>query len=358
MATYNFVRQAFEYRGLFVSRESFATSFALNNDTGTVQFSVSRQLKFGEGDLDALLSFIYKGNTFLISAKQIDSTLLKAIGVKLSIGYQVSDLFSLRFKNTHTRLVKDIANPMDSAYEYYYFPFINSFSDITNENIRVVGYNEEGDPNFILLFFGKGRLYLHCDPRAFSNYFILKDNNHDYLGRILQLFPEKTEGNYWNTYYNKTNSSGKGKSSMINNFLKEPPLKWALLLLLGLMLFFIAFNGKRRQRIVPVIKPVQNSSVAFAEAIASLYLKQNDNKVIADKMISYFNEFVKSHFNIHTSHQGGEFISSLSRKSGISQEITKDLYDHISSVQGMSSVSDQQLLKLNSLIQEFYKTKK
>ncbi|MFN8247216.1 MAG: hypothetical protein U0T56_12660 [Ferruginibacter sp.] len=36
--------------------------------------------------------------------------------------------------------------------------------------------------------------------------------------------------------------------------------------------------------------------MAFTETIARLYLQKKDNKNIADKMIMYFNEFIRTHY--------------------------------------------------------------
>ena len=115
------------------------------------------------------------------------------------------------------------------------------------------------------------------------------------------------------------------------------------------------FGGKRKQRIVPVVKPVQNTSIAFTEAVAALYLVEKNNKNIADKMISYFNEFIRTRYflNIHT--VNADLITVLSKKSGVEHDKVQSLYYAIQQIGTAESVSDFELLSLNEQIQLFYK---
>jgi hypothetical protein len=69
----------------------------------------------------------------------------------------------------------------DSAsYQYFYFPFYNHFSKLAREQSVVLGNNKFGS-NFIVVFYGKGRFYLHTEPRALSNYFLLQKDNYKYF---------------------------------------------------------------------------------------------------------------------------------------------------------------------------------
>ncbi|MBK8496492.1 MAG: hypothetical protein IPL50_16930 [Chitinophagaceae bacterium] len=72
--------------------------------------------------------------------------------------------------------------------------FQNHFNKIDSSHSRVLGYNDKKNPNFIVHFYGKGKLFLQCEPRALSNYFLLKDNNYNYLVNALvftQAIPGK-----------------------------------------------------------------------------------------------------------------------------------------------------------------------
>ena len=170
--------------------------------------------------------------------------------------------------------------------------------------------------------------------------------------------PQTPEHIYWSSYYGKkTYKESDNSFSTLSTIFKYPPLRWAFWIALALLLLYILFNGRRRQRIVPVIPPVENSSVAFAEAIGGLYLKEKSNKTIAEKMITYFHEHIRSRYFLNSSVVNEDFLQSLSRKSGVEYATIKRLYYDMQTAVDSPEVDDEMLLNLNTQIQEFYKTK-
>ena len=103
------------------------------------------------------------------------------------------------------------------------------------------------------------------------------------------------------------------------------------------------------------IKPNENTSVTFTETIGRLYLQKKDNKNIAEKMTTYFNEHVRNNYFLNTNVINDEFITTLSRKSGVEKNRVESLYRAISHVHNNAVVDDYQLLSLNEQIQHFYK---
>ena len=71
----------------------------------------------------------------------------------------------------------------------------------------MLGYDEKGRPNFIHLHAGKGNLYVHLEPLAFSNYFILHKNNIDYYENALSVISPDVTKVVWDEYYLNKRSS-------------------------------------------------------------------------------------------------------------------------------------------------------
>jgi hypothetical protein len=111
------------------------------------------------------------------------------------------------------------------------------------------------------------------------------------------------------------------------------------------------------QRIIPQVKPNENTTVTFTETIGRLYLQKKDNKNIADKMITYFNEYIRNTYFLNTNHVNDDFIAVLGRKSGVDKDKVDSLYRTIVATQGSAVVNDYQLLSLHEQIQNFYKKK-
>ena len=204
---------------------------------------------------------------------------------------------------------------------------------------------------------GKGRIYFHSEPRALSNYFLLTKNNYLYLQEILQMMPEKPENIYWDNYYSNKNFSPNSNSSnsTLSTLMKYPPLAKAFFIALGLLLLYMFFNSKRRQRIVPVLKRTENTSIAFAEAIAGLYFSKKDNKIIAEKIITYLNEYIRTKLIISNNVNDVNYVDILGRKSAVEPEVINELVDVIKAIQKSEKVTDVQLLKLNRLTEIFFK---
>jgi hypothetical protein len=303
-----------------------------------------------------MVDYVYAGNTLFLSAAQFDTILLQ----KLLCEQQKTttmDILQLNYANTRLNLDEKL-DPSKEYFKYYYKPFVNYFSSIKASYNHVIAYNNSGKPNSFILFWGKGRLILHCDPRAFSNYFLLHDNNYRYFQKLLLVAgtPAKI---YWDDYYRNQNvrSQGERKYSALNEILKHPSLAISFWIFVLMLCLFVLFGTKRLQRIIPVIKKNENSSVVFTETIARLYLQHHDNKNIADKMVTYFHEFIRNKYFLSATSGNTDFILSLSRKSGVPFEQTESLYHTIGNVNNLARVDDRLLLDLNKQIHEFHKNR-
>lgn len=355
---FKLVKKSYPANSIILKKNSFFESTAWTSDTGSVYINISRKYFANAEDVNALIDFVYKGNTAFISAGEFDTILLEKLDYAQKNFDSEKSFLNGFFTDTHASLVPAVRSINDSIYGYYYFPFVNYFSKISEKYSRIVGYNTLSEPNFTVFFWGKGRLYLHCEPRAFSNYFLLQTNNYQYLLQPLQLLPENPEHIFWDDYYNKLNYRGGSKSiSLFGALFKNPPLKWAFLLLLAVFLIYILVNARRRQRLIPVIKPVENSSVAFAEAVAGLYLKDKNNKSIAEKMIAYFNESIRTRYYLSSTTFDDQFVQSLSKKGAVPIDDVKQLYDTIAILTYQPIITDSELMDLNNKIQQFNKHK-
>lgn len=343
----------YRYNSIRETYAPFNRVFADMYDTSSLYISVSRNLFLRDEELNAMMLFAGEGNDLFIAADNIDDDLL----TRLNCQVYHHEILPYLWYDSMKYTMLSTATPYDSSYGYYYVPFRNYFIKADMSRSRVLGYNDEGRANFMVFFTGKGRVFVHCDPRVFSNYFLLTANNTAYLSYLLSFVRPSPTRLYWDNYYNKRNSDSdeEGGGSSLSAIMNQPPLASAFWLGLAALLLYILFGIKRTQREVEVIKPNENSTVTFTETIGRLYLQKKDNRNIADKMVTYFNEQVRNTYFLNTNNTNTDFISMLSRKSGVDQEHVTRLYETITRVQAAGSVTDADLLKLNELIQQFNK---
>lgn len=323
------------------------------SDTGALYICLAAKLFVNEEETEAMMEYVYAGNSLFISAGKIDQLLLDEIGID---EVYIEPMMEKAMSQMKSTAVNSIIQP-ELKYSYYYYPFLNYFTGIDSSNTRVLGYNDAKKPNSIVYFYGKGKLFLHCEPRAFSNYFLLKENNYEYLKNAVAFTESEPEHVYWDDYYHKIRNRRNSDRdfSTFSEIMKHPPLVYAFWLSLLLLLLYILFGAKLLQRVIPQVKPNENTTVTFTETIGRLYLQKKDNKNIADKMITYFNEYIRNTYYLNTNHINNDFIIGLSRKSGVEKDKVDTLYRTIVATQGTAVVSDYQLLSLHEQIQHFYK---
>ena len=350
---YSQVENMFPQNIIRAKKQPFTKTWIDISDTASLYICLTPTLYVNDEEIKAMMAYVYAGNSLFIAANYIDDDLMKEIKCTLNNKNFSSNInFFDSLRNTNTKF-------NDSAFAYFYLPFKNYFFNYDTLFTKVLGVNEKKQPNYMLFFHGKGKLFLHCEPKTFSNYFLLKNDNYKYLQTAFSYTNNKPQNLYWDDYYRnlgRRRSNREPKSfSSLSEILKHPPLAAAFWLSLLLLLLYILFGIKRRQRIIEKRKGNENTTVTFTETIGRLYLQKKDNKNIAEKMSAYFNEYVRNNYFLNTNTINDDFITSLSRKSGVAREKTDALYRAMQHAHQSEVVDDYQLLSLNEQIQNFFK---
>ncbi len=297
-------------------------------------------------DLLELDRFVRRGNIALISA----STFAKALARKLK--FTTSSRMRLGLNDSTT---VNLVNPKlrnSSNYVFRRMTIDEYFSKFDTTSSTVLGINDLGRPNFIRVKSGAGAFLVHAAPLCFSNYFMLYQNNASYTAKALSYLPKDTRRLFWDEYYKLGPT---GPKTPLRFILSNPYLLAAFRLSLIALVLYMLFEMKRRQRIIPVIEPLKNSTLDFAKTISQLYYQQKDNQGIARKKINYFLEFVRNRYLIATNALDNAFLSTLTQKSGVPLNEVEALVATLREIEYDYPVSDSLLLALNTQIDNFYK---
>lgn len=334
-----------------------------STNTYSLYFLVTKNLILSVDEVNAMVEYVKAGNDLFISADYLDEKLLDAIYCTINRKGEIISEVNGKMHDTYVSMFYG-SNFNSAKYSYYYFPFLNYFNSYDPSITRVLGVNELNLPNYIVIFSGRGRLYLHLAPRIFSNYFLLTKENFNYFENVTAYLRFNPQYIYWDEYYkefsstrNKNNLNNDGQFSSLEVINQNPPLLWAFYLALTAILLFVLFNIKRKQKVIEVVKQNKNSTVAFTETVGRLYLQHKNNRKIAEKMITYFFEYLRKKYFINTSEVTPQFINSLSGKSGVDQKETEKLFEMINNIQQQDEVMDEELLDLNLKIENFKKQK-
>jgi hypothetical protein len=298
--------------------------------------------------VEELLNFAEQGNTLFISDYYLPPAFADTLGIDIDYFQNEKDSISnLQFED---KSLSKKNTAIDRSVGDFFFGVMPPSS------YQVLGYadEEKTKPNFIKIPFVDGIIYFHLQPKIFTNYNILKDDKYRYVEGILSYFPE--EDIYFDSFYKYQTpyTSEAEESSDLGWFLEQRAFRWAWYLALTLALLFVIFNAKRRQRIVKVVKPLENTTVAFVKTISNLYFETQDHKNIIEKKSTYFLERIRTQHNLDTSKLDDDFIERLSLKSGVKREKVKTLINYIVWLRNKRQYFESNLIQLNKYIEEFY----
>ena len=299
-----------------------------------------------EDSVDELLKFVNNGNTLFISDYYYPQKIHDTLG--LDIDYVLNEKDSVSYESLKYIDIDEIAIDRNEGDNYF-----GSFDSI---NHRVLGHSkiDYKHVNFLKIPFGEGKIFLHTEPKAFTNYNLLKENRYKYAEGILSYLPENNV--YFDSYVKiQTGYDGDvEKESNLSWFLEQMSFRWAWYTALIFTVLFMIFNAKRRQRIIKIIKPLQNTTVGFVKTVSNLYFETQDHKNLVHKKITYFLEKIRTDYNMDTSVLNEEFIKKLASKTGKKKEDVKKLIDFINWLRTKNEFFAENLIKLNRHIEAFY----
>lgn len=227
------------------------------------------------------------------------------------------------------------------------FPSGRGFSYI-KPRVQILGKTVEKEnadqANFIKARFGKGNIYVHCEPLFLTNYYLLKPGNTKYAQDVFSYLDDRET-----LWFVEANT--KESRFFMRFILGNPALKYAWWLLLAGLILFIFFNAKRKQRIVPVIEPLKNTSVDFVKSIGNLYLQEGDFHDMMAKKAQYFLNKVRLDLLIDTQNLDEEFAKKLQLKTGKNIETINEAISLIKKAQDpYASVMKEDLVRMNKLL--------
>ncbi|MCL8536629.1 hypothetical protein M9991_07085 [Chryseobacterium gallinarum] len=226
------------------------------------------------------------------------------------------------------------------------FSYIKPQAEILGKTVEKKNTDQA---NFIKVQFGKGTIYAHSEPLFLTNYYLLKPGNVKYAQDVFSYLPDRET--LW-----FVESKSKVSRFFMRFVLSNPALKYAWWTFLGGLILFIFFNAKRKQRIVPVIEPLRNTSVDFVKSIGNLYLQEGDFHDMMAKKAQYFLNKVRMDLLIDTQNIDEEFAKKLQMKTGKPIEKINEAISLIKRAQDpYASVMKEDLEKINKLLDEILK---
>lgn len=243
-----------------------------------------------------------------------------------------------------------IINPWLDHEDLFYYQRNNIpyyFNKFDSAKTTIIAENDLGLPVTIRIRLGKGYLILNSTPLAFTNNYLLYKDNNDFVEANLSFLPQRDV--IWTEYYHLGRAE---LTTPLRFILTNISLKWAYYITIASLFLFIIFEAKRKQRKIPIIKPLTNTTLEFVKTLGNLYFQKGNHKDIALKNIIYFKEKIYSTYNVRVLANDAELESFLAHKFGTTEQKVHDLFSYFEKIQSQQTVNSGELLELIKRIEK------
>lgn len=335
-----------------VVTKPFADTYKKDKDLASgynLYVLVSDKLYTTEQDVKDILTYADLGNQLFLAVNTPDSLLLERL--RLTVAMDTSKVY---YRETEQHYVNPALAP-DTAFSCKGIPGGDYFTSMDTSITTILGTDNQHRPNFIRVTWGTGSIFISLNPSAVTNYFLMHENNIASIGKAFSYTSNYQDNIYWDEYYKyQYYKRAEGDFSEWQVLMRYPAMRWALWLAILLLIIYIIFEGKRRQRIIPDKPVITNNSLEFVNALGQLYYQQHDNANLGRKIIQQWLEFIRTRFYMNTNYLNDTFINTLSHKSGIPVDAVREIMDSIHHIQLADQVSDDFLNTFYKNIQAFY----
>ena len=320
----------------------------------TAYMVINESFEPDEYDYDELLSFVELGNIAFLAAAHFSEVLEDSLDFRAASPWSATTLEIPEDSNLANFVLP--AMQAEKPFRFLWPNLLGYFEDYPPQGAKVLATNSQGKPILLKIKKGEGAFILCSTPFALTNYHMLYKHHHEFISTAFSLIP-KDHTIFWDEYYkveNLYNLAVDGHTGRLSFIKSQESLSWAWSLFVFSLLLFVAFERKRKQRAIPIIKPLPNLTLDFTETIGRLYFQSEDHKNIADKKIKVLLEYIRSRYYMDTNDFSPEFITTLSAKSEVAEGHLQAMASMIMRTERHDSITEDTLIELHTLIEEFY----
>lgn len=319
--------------------------------TGVAYLFVTSRFAPDPAETEALMDFAARGNDVFVAASEFSGALADSLGLEIRTWF-VPPSFTIP-DSLVARGEANFVHPAlraDSAFVFKEEAANAYFSAFDTLRATVLGRDDRRRVNFIRLDWGKGAFYLNTLPLAFTNYYLLDAAAGGYGYRALSYLAPETL--WWDAHYKPNRTE---VSTPLRFVLQQPALRAAYFVLVVLVVLFIGFEARRRQRVVPVLPPLRNDTLDFVGTVGQLYFHHGDHADLAQKKVTYFLDYIRTHLRLPTAVLDATLATRVAERAGVPPADVEAVFAAVEAVRGQASLPEAELHRLNAAIETFYR---
>ena len=359
-----------------VSNKTFYQIFNEDSTTASRAFLLTEHyLRFYGTDIDYLYRLLHLGNQVMICSSDFPYELEDTLGFRGAINADISRYnFEIQKDKTRDSLffgtdtlhpehifevypqmlpISLIAGKSRSTYDSVQSKVNVHDSPMNCDSMQILAWDNRNKPHVIRVFIGKGELFLVTTPLMFTNFGMLDGANASYAFRLLSFMKDKPL-----TRIEAYGDHNEQSRSPLRYIILELPLRRTLYWILTLLVLFMIFTAKRRQRIIPVVNAPPNRIIGFMQLISNLYYQKHDNGEMLKMKYTYFCAEVKYLIGVDLQENIPDETDykRLSEKTGMDNDLISLLLKNIRIAVYRSEANDLQLKEyidgMNELLRE------
>lgn len=335
---------------------------------------VGEGMNLSTEDLNQLLAYVNLGNTALLACRVFPVDLINKIypiPCDSTNWYGLSSTWdsTAQMSLNHPDLLSDSIFLFTfynrERVSYYAWQFVSHLHICDSlEGFTELGKLNNGLANFVRIPYGQGYFYLHTNPVAFSNLSLLERSGVNYSELVLTHLQDGPV--YWDEQSRISLNVGErlnGDSLLDKNLnsksplqfiLNQPSLAWAWYILLAMGLLFLIFRAKRRQRVIPILEPNNNTSLQFISTIGRLYFMQSNHKQLALQKMRLLQVFIREKYNMNPRELDKDFATRLASRSGVGIAHIQHIFKMHKNIASGNFVSENTLIDFHKALEKFY----
>ena len=324
---------------------------------GTTYLFLTNDFSPDEAETLRLYEYAERGNTVFIAAQSIKGALADTLGIPADSEDSSAGALDYRYRSflgggDSTLHLVNPALAKDEGYAFSYAAGNWVMGGLDTTRTTVIGTALAGEPTLVQVGVGEGAFLISSTPYAFGNAaFTGEGEGAEYVAGVLGYL--RSQPILWDTYYKPFANQAQ---TPLRYILHEPPLKWALRLMLLGVLLFIVFRGRRWQRAVPVIVAPANATLDFVRTVGRLYFQRADHTALVNRKLRYFFDRIRARLGLTDLDLSEETERRVVARTGLSDEHVTRLFDHFRRLRRSRAIEPEQLVELDRSLDRFYES--
>jgi hypothetical protein len=321
----------------------------LANSRSKTIIILSDYLDLPKEDVEEIIKNAKDGNRYIIAANNFNQTICEKFDFEYRNYGGINPFWNQTTADTLGFLIKihdQNRSEIDSV--KVEFGVVNSYFVKTKTNSKTL-LSSYSDPIAIENPYNNGSVTICTSPYFFTNYVLLNNNCWKLADRL--LLNTDTQELY---FARKYLINEKNQASIFKNILYNNALRYMLYLSLCLILIFMIFSAKRKQRIIPIIKQHKNNSLEFIKLIGRLYFLKKNHSDVCIKKFHYLKDYLSRTYQINfNTEETQNLYQKISIKTGIPLEDVGNLFRKMEKISSTKVILNK--TTLHELVEEMEK---